>query len=281
MLAFKANTTEQPLSDAWDPFRCRPFAHDPPARARTRNIIPLPVGLWWAFCGVIMGVMAARVSSSGSVRLPDGTFPPSDGSWQNRVIEYDGGLTETVSRAEVRLKRSGLREAWQLRSYQLQKDGRVLPESERMSWEDCQALALLEFPPGCEAYEEQLPGDLSPQDKSFVRLCHSALRGQKMRDRSSIDAEVAWIAANLHMDRPEVHKAPSRAALCQAIDARMNPKVRESFWRIYWTKRMSPGDGGSRAKEKAFREDQATVEQDSADARDESLLNRLWGDSDG
>ena len=231
---------------------------------------------------------AKRVPEPDEADLVD--EPPKPARWvkgapgcaehvNDHPLTYSDGTTTTVGEAELRLKDVGLKLAYDERVKQIWNSRKR--EKPRPSWTDCRLEALLEFPPGCEAYEEQLPGDLTPGDKSFVRTCHACLRGTKMKYRASIDLEVAWIAANLHLDNPEVLKAPSRAALSQAIDARLSPKVRESFWRIYWTKRLSPGDSTaakSKSQSKAFKEDDDSVQEESAAARDEALFKRLWGD---
>lgn len=200
-------------------------------------------------------------------------------SYTERVLPWG----ETCREAEKRLSHAKLRVAWdQLRS---KLYGDAKRSGDKITWNEASYRAFLEYGPDVvvpgtaplvTTTAVMDDGEAALVDAQFIECCREGLKMSLPR-RASIDDEVSWVAENLNRNRPDVHRAPSYAALNLAIEVRVSDRVRADFWRTYLSKRMSPGDTSARSKKKAFKEDQVS-EVDAAGREHESdLMDRLFG----
>src|SRR3990172_4164215 len=158
--------------------------------------------------------------------MSDAVSVPVDVPYMDRVVPWG----ETCRVVESRLKRAGLREAWRQRASQIRRD-------RRCSTDDAYYLAICEFKGALDVGEPVLSGD----DKVFLEKAREGL----MLDlplKASVEKELDWVGGNLHRAYPNVQHAPSLTAINFIIDARIDQRVRATFWQTFWSKRMTPGD---------------------------------------
>jgi len=206
-----------------------------------------------------------------------------------KVPPYMDRLTswgETGRACDARLRRAGYHLRWRDLTYSIQREIRragVYPdwvgadEDRRKRWSNSEA---------CMAAFEELPreapelvrDDSIPEfDGNFIFRCREGLL-MKLPDRADIVDELSWWAANIELDLPDVHKAPSWASLNLAIATRRDKNLLAKTWATYIVKRMSPGE--KVAKPKVFAEDEAGHAAKEGDVHDEEMMGRLFGGGD-
>ncbi|MBI1826922.1 MAG: hypothetical protein HY287_15895 [Planctomycetes bacterium] len=94
---------------------------------------------------------------------------------------------------------------------------------------------------------------------------------QGLPDRATIQSEIEWVGANLHVPSPAFDKAPSRMAVSLLLDAKSDERVRREFWSILLGKRLGTGDPTPKAA--PFQE--GDISATLADEHDAELIRQM------